>query len=344
MNRWVLKSIGLIAVILCLGAGTSCTLVAADQNPPTAQQVNGRPSDPAAARTTPAWKPGLIVSAETGEPSNIESWLPRLRGFDVIYLGEEHQNPDHINAALLILKSILAQGRRPVLGMEMFSWDGQPALDRYVTQETDADQQFLEDARWKQNWGGAFEDYAPLVVFAREHRIPVLALNPPRPLVRRVVKDGLEKVVKGDEAARWGMSGEELVEDAGYREAILGQLKACHGGGTDRDYQGMYEASLFRDEGMAKTIADSLARMATEGDPARGPFVSYTGGGHIQYRLPVPSRVQRIGGSGVKQVTIYMTSFDPARTEEVRELLTRHIADYLWLTPVGPQGPPRRCR
>jgi uncharacterized iron-regulated protein len=286
----------------------------------------------------------VILSVETGEPSSIEAWLPKLREFDVIYLGEEHQNPEHINAALLILNSLLAQGRRPLLGMEMFSWDGQQALDRYMAQEADADSQFLQEVRWKQNWGGAFEDYAPLVVYARGHGMPVLALNPPRPLVRRVVKDGVEAVVTGDEAIRWGMRGEELVEDAGYREAILSQLKACHGGGTDRDYQGMYEASLFRDEGMAKTIADSLARMATDGDVARGPFVSYTGGGHIQYRFPVPSRVQRRVGPAVKQVTIYMTSFEPDRIEEVRDMLTRHIADYVWLTPVGPQGPPRRCR
>lgn len=343
MNGWFLKSAGVAAAILFLSAVPSCTMVTADQDPPAAHGGSVRPND-LATQPTPAWKPGVILSAETGEPSSFEDWLPRLRGVDVVYLGEEHQNPEHIKAALLVLRSLLAQGRRPLLGMEMFSWDGQPALDRYVAGETDADQQFLEAVRWKQNWGGAFEDYAPLVAFAREHKLPVLALNPPRPLVRRVVKDGVEAVVKGEEAARWGMKGEELVEDAGYREAIIGQLKACHGGGTDRDYEGMYEASLFRDEGMAKTIADSLARMATDGNPTRGPFVSYTGGGHIQYRLPVPNRVQRRVGPGVKQMTIYMTSFEPARPDEVRDLLIRHIADYLWLTPVGPQGPPRRCR
>lgn len=318
-------------------------MVAAVQDPPSAQPANGRPSDPTTARATSAWKPGEILSAETGETSTVESWLPRLSSFDVIYLGEEHQNPDHINAALLVLRSLLAQGRHPLLGMEMFSWDGQRALDRYGAQETDADR-LLDDVRWKQNWGGEFENYAPLVAFAREQRMPLLALNPPRPLVRQVVKEGVESVMKGDEAARWGMKDEVLVENADYRETILGQLKACHGGGTDRDYQGMYEASLFRDEGMAKTIADSLRRMAVEGDSARGPFVSYTGGGHIQYRLPVPNRVQRRVGPYVRQVTIYLTSFDAARTEEVRDMLTRRIADYVWLTPVGPQGPPRRCR
>lgn len=344
MGRRFPRALGCAAVILCLEMGAACTMGAADRDPPAAQPVDVRPGNAAAAHATPVWKPGLILSVETSEPLGIEDWLPRLQGFDVVFLGEEHQNPEHINAALLVLKSLLAQGRHPLLGMEMFSWDGQAALDRYVEQKEITDRQFLEDTRWKQNWGGAFEDYAPLVVFAREHRMPVRALNPPRPLVRQVVKEGVDAVVKGEEAAHWGMKSEDIVDDPAYREAILDQLKACHGRGMDRDYQGMYEASLFRDEGMAKTIADMLARMKAEGIPARGPFVSYTGGGHIQYRLPVPNRVQRRVGPGLKQVTIYMTSFEPGRTEEVQELLARRIADYLWLTQMGPQGPPRRCR
>ncbi|MGE3154993.1 MAG: ChaN family lipoprotein [Nitrospiraceae bacterium] len=344
MNRWFTRSIRLVAMIFCLSAGASSTMAAADQDTSAPLQLDVRPENQPAARTTQEWKPGTIVSSETGESFLLEAWLSKLGGFDVIFLGEEHQNPEHIKAAILVLRALLAQGRHPLLGMEMFSWDGQPALDRYVTREQDADRRFLEDVRWKQNWGGSFENYAPLVGFARDHGISVLALNPPRPLVRSVVKDGMHVVVNGDEAAQWGMRGEELVEDAGYREAILDQLRACHGGGTERDYQGMYEASLFRDEGMAKTIAFALAREASAGVPVQGPFVSYTGGGHIQYRLPVPSRVARRTGPDVKQVTIYMTSFDSARLDEVQDMLNRHIADYLWLTPVGPQGPPRRCR
>jgi hypothetical protein len=77
--------------------------------------------------------------------------------------------------------------------------------------------------------------------------------------------------------------------------------------------------------------------------PRPGPVVSYTGGGHIQYRLPVPNRVQRRAGS-IKQTTIYMTAFDPTRTEEIRELLRDAIADYVWLTPLSAHGAPRRCR
>jgi hypothetical protein len=109
----------------------------------------------------------------------------------------------------------------------------------------------------------------------------------------------------------------------------------------------MYEASMFRDEGMAKVIAEALRRerrdMTAASGPKPGPIVSYTGGGHIQYRLPVPNRVQRRSGASVAQATIYLTSFEPGRTDELRELMREGVADYLWLTPIGANGPPKRC-
>jgi uncharacterized iron-regulated protein len=103
----------------------------------------------------------------------------------------------------------------------------------------------------------------------------------------------------------------------------------------------MYEASLFRDEGMAKTLARYLARQ--DKPFTTGPVVSYTGGGHIQYDLPVPKRVQR-RNQDVKQVSIYLAAFSADQREEIMELLRSGIADYIWLTPVGAHGPAKRCK
>ncbi|MEK6526781.1 MAG: hypothetical protein AABZ22_07905, partial [Nitrospirota bacterium] len=75
-----------------------------------------------------------------------------------------------------------------------------------------------------------------------------------------------------------------------------------------------------------------------------GPIVSYTGGGHVQYQLPVPNRVLRRRTVPVRQTTIYMTAYEPGRVDEVRELIRDAIADYVWLTPLGAHGSPRRCR
>jgi uncharacterized iron-regulated protein len=139
------------------------------------------------------------------------------------------------------------------------------------------------------------------------------------------------------ELGRWGMRGEKFVQDAAYQDTILEQLRACHRGLPPNAYQRMYEASLFRDEGMAKTIADATGHL-----PEAGPIVSYTGAGHIQYRLPIPNRVARRRPE-LRQVTVYLVALDPAQVQDLDHLLKPAIADYLWLTPPSQHGPSARC-
>lgn len=290
-----------------------------------------------------SWQAGRVIELKTGRSIDLPTFLSTLSRYDIVYLGEEHYNQHHINAALTVMRTVLADGRRPVLTMEMFGWDGQSALDEYLSTPAPDRQWFLEQARWKQNWGGAFDNYEPLVDFSREHRLALQAMNPPKPLIRQVVKAGLDEARKGQDWIEWGMDREEIVDDQAYRARILDQLKRCHGGGTDEDYVRMYEASMVRDEGMAKTVADAFVRARQE--PQHHTLIlSYTGGGHIQFNLPVPKRVARRLGQPVAQTTVYLTSFDPARIGEIRDLVQDGIADYLWLTPVSQQGPPQRCR
>ena len=139
------------------------------------------------------------------------------------------------------------------------------------------------------------------------------------------------------------MQDETIVDDPAYREKIFQQLRACHDGGPDELYQTMYEASMVRDEGMAKTIVSLIEAMRGASHASVGPIVSYTGGGHIQYNLPVPKRVAR-RLSNVRQISIYMTSFEQGRLDDLHEMIAGKIADYRWLTPVSAQGIPRRCR
>jgi hypothetical protein len=101
---------------------------------------------------------------------------------------------------------------------------------------------------------------------------------------------------------------------------------------------------MVRDEGMARTVVSVVESLRRLGDPAAGPVVSYTGGGHIQYNLPVPQRVVRRLSGRIRQLSVYMTSYDEGRREDLREMLEGRIADYIWLTPVTPEGVPRRCR
>ena len=289
------------------------------------------------------FKEWQVIDTATGQLVSLDQWTTLLLQQDIIYLGEEHHNQFHIDAAMTVLRRLKAEGRTPTLAMEMFGWDGQAALDQYVFGPEVSRLEFLEAVRWQQNWGGSYEDYEPLVRLAKEQHWAVDALNPPKPLVRIVAKNGLAQAESDPLMAQWGMKDEAIVDDPIYRARILQQLQACHGKRDDSLYQTMLEASMVRDEGMAKTLVHRLNQIRSGSNTMAGPLVSYTGGGHIQYNLPVPKRVARRLADQVRQVSVYMTSFDVGRIEEFQDMIREKIADYLWLTPVSAQGPPRRC-
>jgi uncharacterized iron-regulated protein len=307
---------------------------------PTADELSSPAASPPASFHE--WQ---VWEVKTGRPVAVEPWLAGLASHTIIYVGEEHRNRWHIDAALKILHALTDKGLRPAVALEMFGWDGQEALTRYLSSIPIPRDQFLQDSHWEESWGGPFEDYEPLVSYAREHHLTVLALNPPRTLVRLVAKQGLWYAKKDERMAQWGMRDEVLADDAAYRSVVLDQLRRCHAELTDEAYRRMYDASLFRDEGMAKIIAEQVLR--TAGAPGgAGPVLAYMGGGHIQYRLPVPNRVsRRLGAAGsVSETTIYLAAYEPTRPEAVRQLLEEAIADYVWLTPLSAHGPPRRCK
>ncbi|MEO6308910.1 MAG: ChaN family lipoprotein [Nitrospiraceae bacterium] len=289
------------------------------------------------------FKEWQIIDTATGQPVSLDQWTTLLLQQDIIYLGEEHHNQFHIDAARMVLQKLKAGGRTPALAMEMFGWDGQAALDQYLSGLDLNRHEFLEAVRWRQNWGGLFEDYEPLIQLAKEHHWTVDAMNPPKPLVRIVAKNGLAQAEADPMMAQWGMKAEAIVDDPIYRARILEQLQACHGKGDDSLYQTMLDASMFRDEGMAKTLVHRLNQIRSVSNTMAGPLVSYTGAGHIQYNLPVPKRVARRLTDQVRQVSVYMTSFEVGRSEELHGMIREKVADYLWLTPVSAKGPPRRC-
>ena len=285
----------------------------------------------------PSFEVGQIYQVSDRTLLTVEDLTPHLLAADVIFLGEEHYTPSHLEAAQTILSKLLEHQRRPSLAMEMFSWDGQSGLDRFIQQPDITLEELLEESHWGKNWGGEFADYQSLVTFAQSHQLNLLALNPPRPLVRLVATQGLAKAIKDPAMEKWPI-GDLVTNDPEYENLIFEQIESCHAGLPDHVYQRIFEASIFRDEGMAQIIRNYLNHRS----PAEGPLVSYTGGGHIQYHIPIPKRVKRTQPSA-KLVSIYFVAWDPSKEQEVQEELQNGIADFLWLTPLGPKGVQARC-
>lgn len=132
-----------------------------------------------------------IVHIPTGEKVqffHLQNFLDCAR---IIYVGEIHANKASHLVQLKILKACYEKfGNTITVGMEIFTRPYQPFLDQWTSGEID-EQKFLDETRWDKEWGFDYLLYKDILDFIREKKIPLIALNAPKELVRMVSKKGL---------------------------------------------------------------------------------------------------------------------------------------------------------
>jgi uncharacterized iron-regulated protein len=128
-----------------------------------------------------------------GKPVKLQDITDALDGADVLIIGETHDDPvAHLIEAELLRRADerYSQGashkRAVALSMEMFERDVQTVVDEYLAGFI-TERHFLLSSR---PWNNYLTDYRPLVEYAREHRIPVIAANAPARYVSRVSANG----------------------------------------------------------------------------------------------------------------------------------------------------------
>lgn len=104
-----------------------------------------------------------------------------------IFLAENHLDRSHHEAQLAIIKALHANGRPLAIGLEMFASSSQKQLDRWV-----AGTMGLNEFRavYRRDWNIPWEQYHEILLFARNHRIPLVGLNLPLAISRKVSRQG----------------------------------------------------------------------------------------------------------------------------------------------------------
>src|SRR5512144_2581371 len=173
MNRFFL--------LLCLAALAPFIVTGCSHG---GNQLMGDPENPYPLPSPP--KVGEIVHLPSGTLVTPAQMLAVAGDARIVYLGETHDNPASHRLELEVLQGLagLHPGRQ-ALGMEMFVRSQQPALDRWVAGELD-EKAFIKESRWYENWQMDFAYYRDLLNFARDRRIPVIALNAEKSLVAAV--------------------------------------------------------------------------------------------------------------------------------------------------------------
>lgn len=116
-----------------------------------------------------------IYSGNLGKLINVDPIVEDFANYDVIIFGEEHNDAiAHYLELLLFQKLHDRYSSMIVLSLEMFDRDVQVILDEYLSGQI-TEKHFKKDARAWIN----YEDYRPLVEFAKTSKIDVIAANAP---------------------------------------------------------------------------------------------------------------------------------------------------------------------
>ncbi len=207
-------------------------------------------------------------------------------GKRVIFVGENHPNfANHLNQ-LKIIKLLHKKREKLAIGMEMFQKRFQPVLDEYIKGEIDL-KTFLKKTRYFKKWKFNFNLYRPIVEYARNNSLPLVALNIDDKITKKIAKSGIFSL---SEKEMKKLPSTIDFDNLKYEENMKNLLSFQHihnkkTKNINSDY--MFEAQIVWDEIMAENAADFLKKHPDY------TMVILAGNGHIKNFYGIPQRLYK---------------------------------------------------
>lgn len=247
----------------------------------------------------------------------------RLAHADFLLLGEKHDNPDHHRLQAEVLRSVIAAGRRPAVGFEMFTLDEADAVAKHLLRAPNDAAGLGPAVNWEKSGWPDWAMYQPIAEAALAAKLPIIAANLSSAAVRKISREGSAF----DPAQR-----RELGLDRPLPEAILARvatdIRNSHCGyGSEQSVNAMVTVQRARDAHMAHRLA--------AGATADGA-VLIAGSGHARNDYGVPIYLAATA-PGKRVVSIAFIEVEESK-HEPREYTQPSPGspapfDYLWFTP-----------
>jgi len=134
-------------------------------------------------------KKAFQLFTRDGKPVEYSEMLDNLLPADLIFFGEQHNNPIAHWMQLDLTKDLFENKKdKLILSAEMFESDNQVIVDEYLDS-------IIPRARFEAEcrlWPNYETDYKPLLEFAKENKLKFIAANVPRRYANIVSKGGFE--------------------------------------------------------------------------------------------------------------------------------------------------------
>lgn len=209
-----------------------------------------------------------------GNAVNIAQIIDALNNADVVFLGEQHDDPTaHALQAEIFKAAFEKYGKqRPVvLSLEMFERDSQIVVDEYLADLIN-ENNFIQQSR---AWGNYKTDYRPLVELAKANKLPVVAANAPRRYVNRVTRLGRESLnALSPQAKSWLAPLPYAPASDAYKQKFTALM-----GGMGQHSPNLLDSQSLWDATMADSVNKALAQHKN------ALVVHLNGGFHTENRL-----------------------------------------------------------
>ncbi len=225
---------------------------------------------------------------KTQQQQQLSTILPQSTPAQVVYVGETHNRyADHLLQGA-VLASFVDQGKPVALGVEWFQRPFQSVVNRYIAGEI-SEAELLRGTEYFKRWGFDYRHYRALMRYAREHKVPVVAMNAAKEVTDAVMMQGIDNVP----ASIKSQLPQSYDFDIGDYRKALEKIFGQHDHAEESDSDGVdrfMQVQLTWDE----TMAESVARYMKQNPSSH--LVVLAGRGHV-HKAGIPSRVtRRVGG------------------------------------------------
>ncbi len=128
-----------------------------------------------------------IYDTRSKQVITVDKIIEDMVNADVLFFGEEHNDSIGHYLENKIFRALHNRyADKVALSMEMFESDNQLVLNEYLEGRID-EKRLSSDVRLWNN----YKDYRPMIEYAKQNKVPVIAANPPRRYVNMVTRRGM---------------------------------------------------------------------------------------------------------------------------------------------------------
>jgi len=298
-----LRNLALFGVLTLLAA---CASTAPQQQ---AAQVNLSQDGDTYSISAPlaSFSDFILVETQAGDVPprvvDLQSAIDDLASYDAVFIGEAHGHVASHYVQSKIFSGLYAVNPDLTLSMEQFERPAQSIVDDYLAGKI-GEETLVHDGK---AWPHYRSSYRPLVEFAKNNDLPVIASEIPGNMVSCIGERGPDFLKSLDGEPRAWAAEKLHLEDGGYKDkyyAFLAAVPSHRVGGdlseTEKEKKRFYRyaAQVSRDDTMAESIAQHM-----KANPGR-KIMHINGSFHSAGLLGTPERLA-IHIPGVKMANVH---------------------------------------